>query len=149
MISNKDLKKIKNLKRPLVFIPMAVDLIHFGHIRILNKSKKLGTVIVGLMTDKGLQSYKGKPFMSYKHRKEIITELKSVDYVIPLNGLKYLQICNVLKPNYFVHGTDWKNGIQSKKRDQLIKEQKLWGGKVKEFTSTKNVSSTKLKNLFK
>ena len=72
LISNKDLAHIKLLLRPLVFIPMAVDLLHHGHIRILNKASKYGTLVVGLMTDKGLISYKSRPILNYKQRKEII-----------------------------------------------------------------------------
>ena len=45
-------------KKILVFVPMAVDLFHHGHINILVKAKKYGTVIVGLMTDNGIKKYK-------------------------------------------------------------------------------------------
>ena len=116
MISIKDLSEIKKIKRPIVFVPMSGDIIHYGHIRILKKSKKLGSVIVGLMTDRGLESYKGKPLMKFNHRKEIISEIKTVNYVIPLKGLKYLEICKILQPDYFVHGTDWRKGTQKKVR---------------------------------
>ena len=148
MISKKAYENIKLLLRPLVFVPMAADLLHHGHIRILNKSSKLGTVIVGLMTDKGLTAYKGPPLINYKYRKEIISEIKVVDYVIPLNGLLYLEICKIIKPDYFVHGSDWKKGPQNKVRIKLIKNMNLWSGKVVEFKYTKNISSAKLKKFF-
>ena len=145
IISKQDYQNIKLLLRPLVFVPMGVDLLHHGHIRILNKSSKLGTVIVGLMTDKGLTNYKGSPLIKYKYRKEIISEIKTVDYIIPLNGLLYLEICEIIKPDYFVHGTDWRKGPQNKIRIKLINGINKWGGKVKEFNYTKNISSTILK----
>ena len=147
LISNKDLMHIKLLLRPLVFVPMAVDLLHHGHIRILNKASKYGTVVVGLMTDKGLITYKGKPLLNYKQRKEIISQIKTVDYVIPLNGLHFLEIAEKLKIDYFIHGTDWKKGPQRNVRDQLIKKVKIWGGRVIEIPYTKNISSTKIKKL--
>ena len=149
MISKKDYENIKLLLRPIVFVPMAVDLLHHGHIRILNKSSKLGTVIVGLMTDKGLTNYKGPPLIKYKYRKEIINEIKTVDYVIPLNGLLYSEICEIIKPDYFVHGSDWRKGLQNKIRIKLINNMNKWGGKVKEYKYTKNISSTILKRHFK
>ena len=77
LISNKDLMHIKLLLRPLVFLPMAVDLLHHGHIRILNKASKYGSVVVGLMTDKALEAYKGKPFLNYKERIPLINISKS------------------------------------------------------------------------
>ena len=145
IISKKDSENIKLLLRPLVFVPMAIDLLHHGHIKILNKSSKLGTVIVGLITDEGLISYKGPPLIKYKYRKQIINEIKAVDYVIPLNGLLHLEICEIIKPDYLVHGSDWKKGPQNKIRIKLIKNMHKWGGKVKEFKYTKNISSAILK----
>ena len=149
IISKKDTANIKLLLRPLVFIPMAIDLLHHGHIRILKKSSKLGTLVVGLMTDKGLKSYKGNPLIKYSYRKEIINEIKVVDYVIPLNGLLYLEICDIIKPDYFVHGSDWRKGPQNKIRIKLINNMNKWGGKVKEYKYTKNISSTILKNYYR
>ena len=148
IISKKDYENIKLLLRPLVFVPMAIDLLHHGHIKILKKSSELGTVIVGLMTDKGLINYKGPPLIKYKYRKEIINEIKTVDYVMPLNGLLYLEICEIIKPDYFVHGSDWRKGPQNKIRIKLINSISKWGGKVKEFKYTKNISSTILKEKY-
>ena len=145
IISKKDYENIRLLLRPVVFVPMAIDLLHHGHIKILNKSSELGTVIVGLMTDKGLISYKGPPLIKYKYRKQIINEIKAVDYVIPLNGLLHLEICEIIKPDYIVHGTDWRKGVQNIIRINLINNIGKWGGKVKEFNYTKNISSTILK----
>ena len=146
MISKKDLNNIYNLKRPIVLVPMAADLLHHGHIRILKKAKKLGTVIIGLITDKGLETYKGKPLLKYEHRKEIISEIKTVDYVIPLKGLVYPKIAEIIKVNFFVHGTDWRKGPQSETRKIMIKNIKMWGGRVVEIPYTKNISSSSIKN---
>ena len=57
---------------------MAVDFLHHSHVRIIKKANKYGSVVVGLMTDKGLQSYKGKPILNYKQRKEILSEIKNI-----------------------------------------------------------------------
>ena len=51
---------------PIVFLPMAVDFLHHGHIRIIKKARKYGSVIVGLMTDSGLKSYKGLPVLNFR-----------------------------------------------------------------------------------
>ena len=145
IISKKDLRKIKHILRPIVFVPMAADLLHHGHIRILRKSSKFGSIIVGLMTNIGLKKYKGSPVINYKQRKEIILELKSVDYVIPINGLLYVEIAKILKPEYFVHGKDWREGPQKKIRKKLIDTMHQWNGKVVEFPYTKGISSSNLK----
>ena len=149
VISKKDLTKLKTLSRPLVFAHMAVDLLHHGHIRILNKASKYGSEVVGLMTDKALEAYKGKPFLNYKERKEIISALKTVKYIIPIKSLdQVVEASELFKPEFFVHGTDWKRGKQGFLRKELIKKLKTWKGKVIELPYTKNISSSNIRNHF-
>ena len=70
------MQSIKHIKKPIVFVPMAADIFHHGHINILTKAKKFGNVIVGLMTDKGILSYKNKkPLISYKNRLKILNQM--------------------------------------------------------------------------
>ena len=142
------MKSLKNLTRPFVFVPMAADLFHYGHINILLKAKKYGTVIVGLMTDNGIKRYKKrKPLIKFSNRKKILSQIKCIDKIIPIDGLKYVEYSKFYKFDYFVHGTDWKKNIQSNVRLRLIKTMKKWSGKVLEFPYTKGISSSKLKKL--
>ena len=142
------MKSLKNLTRPFVFVPMAADLFHYGHINILLKAKKYGTVIVGLMTDNGIKRYKKrKPLIKFSNRKKILSQIKCIDKIIPIDGLKYVEYSKFYKFDYFVHGTDWKKNIQSNVRLRLIKTMKKWNGKVLEFPYTKGISSSKLKKL--
>ena len=125
---------------------MSLDFLHHGHINILKKSKKYGNVIVGLMTDEGIKSYKKKyPIIKYKERKDILKNLILVDQIIPINGLKYVDYAKYYKFDYFIHGDDWKRGVQSEQRKNLIKIMKLWGGKVIDIKYTKGISSTIIK----
>ena len=127
---------------------MAADLFHYGHINILLKAKKYGTVIVGLMTDDGIKRYKKrKPLIKFSNRKKILSQIKCIDKIIPIDGLKYVEYSKFYKFDYFVHGTDWKKNIQSNVRLRLIKTMKKWNGKVLEFPYTKGISSSKLKKL--
>lgn len=138
------------LKRPHVFVPMSADVIHHGHINILKKSKKYGTLIVGLMTDKGIKSYKKKfPIMCYKKRKIILESIKYVDLIIPIPGLKYVEFAKKYKFDFFVHGDDWKSGPQSNQRKKLIYEMKKWKGKVIDIKYTKGISSSIIKRKLK
>jgi len=145
IISDTDLRNIKNFKKPIVFVPMAADIIHHGHIRILKKAYNYGTTIVGLMTDSGIKTYKKPPILSFKERKEIIMSIKYVDYIVPLHGLIYFEIAKKLELDYFVHGSDWKNGPQKIARQQLIKLSKKIGMKVIDVPYTKNISSSVIK----
>jgi len=145
------MQSIKLIQKPSVFVPMAADILHHGHINILLKAKKYGKITVGLMTDKGLFSYKKrKPIISYKNRFKILKQIKSIDKIIPLNGLEYVKIAKKFKFNYFIHGDDWKAGVQSKVRERLKVVIKKWNGKLIDLKYTPGISSSKIKHsLFK
>ena len=139
-------KKKFSFSIPYVFVPMCVDYLHHGHIKILLKAKKYGKVIVGLMTDKGIKSYKGKkPIISFRNRKLILSNIKMVNHIIPINGLEYSKLAKKFKFDFFIHGDDWKNGSQSAERKTLINTMKLWNGKVIEPSYTKGISSNLIK----
>ena len=143
-------RNIFKFKRPYVFVPMCIDIFHHGHINLLVKSKKLGNVIVGLMTDEGIKSYKGKkPLISYKNRKKVLDHLDCVNHILSINGLLYEKFAKKYQFDYFVHGSEWKLGSQSNDRKKLIEAMKSWGGKVVEFPYTRNISSTILKKRLK
>lgn len=128
----------------IVYLPMAVDLIHHGHINIIEEGKKLGKVIVGLLTDRAIANYKRVPLSTYEQRKRVIENIVGVYAVIPQETDDYIPTIEKLKPDYFVHGDDWKTGAQVEKRKKVIEAMSKWGGKVVEPSYTKEISSTKL-----
>jgi len=125
---------------------MCADLIHHGHINILNEAKKLGDVTVGLLTDEAIASYKRMPHLTYEQRKAIIENIKGVVEVIPQNSLDYEENLRKVKPDYVVHGTDWRDGVQKKTRDKVIEVLKQWNGSLVEPEYTQGISSTQLVN---
>ncbi len=127
-----------------VYVGMSADLVHPGHINILREAEKLGEVIVGLLTDEAIASYKRLPFMSFEQRKEVIKNIKGVSQVIAQDTLDYRPNLVKLKPNFVVHGDDWKEGIQSKTREQVINCLDQWNGELIEVEYTQSISSSKL-----
>ena len=134
------------MKNKKVYVGLSVDIIHEGHINILKIANKLGDVIVGLLTDEAIASYKNIPYLDYKRRKIIIQNIKYVKKVIPQYTLSYVPNLNLVRPDYVVHGDDWKSGIQKNTRKEVIKTLKKWSGKLIEPKYTKNISSTIIKN---
>lgn len=127
-----------------VYVGMSADLIHPGHLNIINEAKKLGEVTIGLLTDKAIASYKRLPFLTFDQRKIIIENIKGVDKVIPQETLDYVPNLKMLKPDFVVHGDDWKKGVQSQTRQRVIDALSEWGGKLVEVEYTKGISSTQL-----
>ena len=132
--------------RKKVYVGLAVDIIHEGHINILKIANSYGDVIVGLLTDEAIASYKSIPYLNYNRRKIIIQNIKYVKKVVPQKTLDYVHNLNIIKPDFVVHGDDWRTGIQKKTRDRIIKTLKKWSGKLIEPKYTKNISSTIIKN---
>ena len=133
-------------KKKIVYVGLAVDIIHEGHINILKTANKYGKVVVGLLTDEAIASYKNIPYLDYQRRKIIVQNIKYVKKVIPQTTLSYVSNLKLIKPDYVVHGDDWKIGVQKQTRKDVINTLKKWSGKLIEPKYTKNISSTIIKN---
>ena len=129
-------------KNKKVYVPMAIDILHSGHINIIKKARSLGDVTIGLLTDEAIISYKKLPFLEIEQRKEIVENIKGVSSIAIQETYDYEPILRKLKPDYFVHGDDWRIGIQSSMRDKVISILKEWGGKLIEPEYTKDISSS-------
>ena len=132
-----------------VYVGMSVDLIHEGHINIIKEAAKLGIVTVGLLTDAAIASYKRLPYMPYENRKLIISEIKGVDNVIQQHAHSYTENLVKLKPDFVVHGDDWREGSQKEIRSDVINTLKQWEGKLIEIPYTNNISSSILNKKIK
>tara|TARA_B100001093_G_scaffold363532_1_gene348280 strand:+ start:441 stop:1745 length:1305 start_codon:yes stop_codon:yes gene_type:complete len=132
--------------KKIVYVGLSVDIIHEGHINILKIASRYGDVIVGLLTDEAIASYKNIPYLNYNRRKIIVQNIKYVKKVIPQKTLSYVPNLKLLKPDFVVHGDDWKKGVQKQTRSDVIKTLKMWSGKLIEPRYTKNISSTLIKN---
>ena len=129
-----------------VYVPLAADILHEGHLNVLRIASNYGKVIVGLLTDDAIIQYKSLPFFDYDQRFKIVSNLKLVDQVVPQDSWNYKLILNSIKPAFFVHGDDWKKGVQAKIRLEVIKELKKWNGKLIEPKYSKNILKITQKN---
>lgn len=127
-----------------VYVGMSADLIHHGHINIINEAAKLGRVTVGLLTDQAIASYKRIPLLSWEERRAIVAQLRGVDEVVAQESLDYEPNLRRLRPDYVVHGTDWRGGVQRTVRERVIEVLAEWGGELVEPEYTPDISSTKL-----
>lgn len=128
----------------LVYVAMSADIIHPGHLNIIKEAAKLGDVTVGVLTDAAIASYKRLPYMNYEQRAAVVAALKGVTCVIPQEQLDYIPNLLKLKPDFVVHGTDWREGVQAKTRQGVIDTLAQWGGRLVEPEYTPGISSTQL-----
>lgn len=131
------------------YVGMSADLIHPGHINIVQRAAELGDVVVGLLTDEAIATYKRVPFMSWDQRAAVIGALKGVVRVIPQHTLDYSENLKSVRPDYVVHGDDWKSGVQLQTRQTVIDTLAAWGGELVEIPYTEGISSTKFHNAMK
>jgi phosphoenolpyruvate phosphomutase / 2-hydroxyethylphosphonate cytidylyltransferase len=127
-----------------VYVAMSADIIHHGHINVINKAKELGDVIIGLHTDEVISGYWRTPILSYEERKKIVENLKGVTELIPQDTLDQVPNLMKIKPDYVVHGDDWKEGVQKNLRERVINVLKGWGGELVEVKYTEGVSISML-----
>ncbi len=132
-----------------VYVAMSADLIHPGHINILSEARKLGQVTIGLLTDSAIASYKRLPYMTYDQRKEVVQNLAGVNEVVAQETLDYVPNLRTIKPDYVVHGDDWKTGVQRETRKRVIEVLKEWGGELVEPPYTPGISSTQLNRMLR
>jgi phosphoenolpyruvate phosphomutase len=127
-----------------VYVGMSADLVHPGHMNILKKAAELGDVTVGLLTDEAIASYKRLPYMNFEQRKSVIENIKGVTNVIPQTTLDYRPNLKEVKPDIVVHGDDWREGVQSQTRQNVIDTLKEWGGELVEVGYTEGISSSQI-----
>jgi len=121
---------------------MAIDILHTGHLNIIEVARNLGDVTIGLLTDEAIVNYKRLPMFEFKERKRIVENIQGVKFIVTQDSYDYEPILRKLKPDYLVHGDDWKTGFQSQMREKIIKLLNEWGGKLVEPEYTKDISST-------
>ena len=125
-------------KKKIIYVPMGADVIHSGHLNVINKAKKYGDIVIGLFTDSAIAEYKSFPLINFQQRFEIIKNIKGVNNIMKQNTWDYSENLKTIKPDYLIHGDDWKRGIQRKTRAKVIKTLKRWGGKLIEIPYTKS-----------
>lgn len=133
---------MKNSKR--VYVGMSADLIHPGHLNIIEEASKYGRVVIGLLTDEAIASYKRLPCLAFEDRKKIVENLKFVDCVVAQKTLDYVANLRKIQPDYVVHGDDWRAGPQRETRARVIATLAEWGGELIEPEYMEGFSSTAL-----
>lgn len=125
--------KLKEIQSRTVYMCFASDIIHGGHISIIKKAQKLGKLIIGVLSDEAVASYKRMPLVPASERKLMFENVAGVYKVVDQNTLSYKENLEKYKPSIVVHGDDWVTGFQRPIRDEVTAILATYGGKLVEY----------------
>ncbi len=131
-------KKVAETNERTVYMCFSTEYIHSGHMAIINKARRLGRLIVGVLSDEAVASFKRFPLIPFEERKTLLENIAGVERVVVQNTLSYAENLRELKPNYVVHGNDWCEGFQKPIRQEVIDILAEYGGRLVEYPYSNN-----------
>lgn len=131
-------KKLAEVNERTVYMCFSTEYIHSGHVAIINKAKRLGRLIIGILSDEAVASYKRFPLIPFEERKALIENIAGVERVVEQKTLSYADNLRALKPDYVVHGDDWCEGFQKPIRQEVCSVLEEYGGKLIEYPYSNN-----------
>ena len=125
--------RLAEIEDRTVYMCFSTDMIHSGHIAIIRKAEKLGKLIVGVLSDEAVVSYKRFPLLPFDERKTMFENITGVWRVVEQKTLSYKDNLLRYKPTYVVHGDDWCTGFQRPVRDEVCSVLASYGGQLVEY----------------
>ena len=119
-----------------VYMAFSTDIIHSGHINIINRAAELGEITAGVMTNEVVSTFDRYPVTSLEERIKVLRNIKNVAHVVVQDSLYYDEILRELKPDYVVHGDDWLTNGMAPIRERVLTVLQEWGGELVEFPYT-------------
>lgn len=129
--------KLKEVENRIVYMCFSTDVVHSGHIAMINQASRLGRLVIGVLSDEAVASYKRFPLVPANERKSLFEHIKGVDRVVEQKELSYGGILRSLKPSFVVHGDDWDSGFQKPIRDEVVSVLSEYGGRLVEYPYSK------------
>lgn len=129
--------KLAQVESRTVYMCFSTDMLHGGHIAIIKKAQRLGKLIIGVLSDEAVASYKRFPLMPFSERKSLAESISGVSCVVEQKELSYAENIRALRPTYVVHGDDWRDGFQKPIRDEVVELLAEYGGRLVEYPYSK------------
>ena len=121
-----------------VYTCFSTDVIHDGHLNIINEAKKYGNVIIGALSDKASIRYNKFPTIPQEERVKLYRSIEGVDQVVIQNDMMYDDVITLVQPDYIVHGDNWQEGPEKAIRDHVEELLKQYGGELIDVPYTYN-----------
>jgi phosphoenolpyruvate phosphomutase len=130
--------RLREIEERTVYLCFATDIIHSGHIAILKEARKLGRVVVGVLSDEAIATYRRRPLVPLEERMSLFRNMRGVSEVVAQETLSYRENLLRLRPTYVAHGDDWRDGVQKAVRAEVVETLAEYGGRLVEFPYTQN-----------
>ncbi len=130
-----------------VYMSFSTDILHNGHIKIIQKAALLGDLTVGVLTDEVIASFKRYPLIPLEERLQLFQSIVGVKRVVVQSTLSYEAVLRELRPDIVVHGDDWQTGYQANIRRHVIDVLAEWGGELIEYPYTHTPTEETLSRL--
>ena len=121
-----------------VYTCFCTDVIHEGHLKIIDAAKELGDVTVGVLCDSEMIRYNRFPVLATEQRVEMVSKIPGIKNVVVQNSMLYDEIIETLHPDYVVHGDNWNSGPLQVIRDNILGLLNKYGGELIEIPYTRN-----------
>ena len=137
------------IKMKKIYACFCTDVIHEGHLNIIEQAKQYGEVIAGVLSDQAMIKYNRFPIVSFEERKRMLEEIPGISEVVVQKEVMYEETLKKLKPDYVIHGDNWKSGPMEVIRNNVIETLKEWGGELIEIPYTYNERVSNIEVLMK
>ena len=128
----------------VVYTCFCTDVIHEGHLNLINEAKKYGDVVVGVLCDSEMVKYNRFPLKSTKERVELVEEIPDVSKVIIQDNIMYDDVVAQLRPDYIIHGDNWSDDSMMIIKQNILNVLDKYGGELIEVPYTFNPKVQKI-----
>lgn len=130
--------KLARLTERTVYMCFSTDMVHSGHIAIIQKAAQFGHLMIGVLSDEAVAGYKRFPLLPFQERKALFENIMGVDQVVMQEDLSYRRNLERYRPDIVIHGDDWREGVQKPVRDEVLRVLESYGGRLVEFPYKKD-----------
>lgn len=122
----------------VVYTCFCTDVIHEGHLNIIQEAKKYGEVVVGVLSDEAMVRFNRFPTVDFAERIRMVEEIEDVSRVVIQSEIMYDKVIDELHPDYVIHGDNWLEGPMKAIRDNVEGLLAVYGGKIIDVPYTYN-----------
>lgn len=125
--------RVKEIEARTVYLAFATGILHAGHIDLIRRARRLGRLIIGVLSDEAVSAYKKSPLVSYADRRAMFENISGVYKVVEQTSLSARENILRYRPDIIVHGDDWRTSFQKPVRDETVSLLAEYGGRLVEY----------------